>query len=161
MRITVIALVLLAVTACNRQQPNDTTAPAATATEATAAGAVEKPKSAFERQDLETPLPEGFELPFAYHRVADNLGKTADGKPQRRILVEILEGDAAAAQQGIVNALVAKGFGQPVIEPVAGINQLTFSRADGVTVIVKVDPQPKRVRAPNATGTVHMTWNMI
>lgn len=160
MRITVIALVLLACAACNRQQPNDTTAPAATATEATASTA-EKPKTAFERQDLETPLPEGFELPFAYHRVADNLGKTADGKPQRRILVEILEGDAATAQQGIVNALVAKGFGQPVIEPVAGLNQLTFSRADGVTVIVKIDPQPKRVRAPNATGTVHMTWNMI
>jgi hypothetical protein len=160
MRTIVIALVLLAGAACNRQQPNDTTAPAATPTEATAS-TVEKPKPAFERQDLEAPLPEGFVLPFAYHRVADNLGKTADGKPQRRILVEILEGDAAMAQQGITDALVAKGFGQPVIEPLAGVNQLAFSRADGVTVIVKVDPRPKRVRAPNATGTVHMIWNMI
>lgn len=160
MRITAIAaLVLLAGTACNRQQPSETTAPAATPTEV--ASTVETPKPAFERKDLESPLPEGFELPFVYHRVADNLGKTADGKPQRRILVEVLEGDAAAAQQAMVTALAAKGFGEPVIEPVAGVNQLTFSRADGVTVIVKVDSAPKRVRAANATGTVHMTWNMI
>jgi hypothetical protein len=36
---------------------------------------------------------------------------------------------------------------------------LTFARPDGTTVIVKINSKPKGPKkAPNAKGTVHITW---
>jgi len=106
-------------------------------------------------------LPEGFELPFAYHRLYDNTGKTDSGSPQRRVMVEFIGVDSTEAQAALVRALATKGFGAPEVDQVDGQERLVFAKADGASVIAKFDGQPKalRMRGQGAKGTLHLTWN--
>lgn len=108
---------------------------------------------------LKADLPEGFELPFAFHRLYDNTGKTEAGKPQRRVLVEYLDEDAAAVQAALITALQAKGFSAPTSQVDGDIVHLEFQRADGASVEAKIDPKREKPRAPNAKGMVHLVWN--
>jgi hypothetical protein len=44
------------------------------------------------------------------------------------------------------------------VKQVKGVTEFTYSRADGTQVIVKLDERLKKKKAPNATGTIHLTW---
>lgn len=162
MRKIVLLTSILLVAACNREQPAATAPAAEPAPQqqaVVAEPAAEAPKAA--PGELKSPLPEGFVLPFAYHRLYDNTGKTEAGKPQRRVMVEFIGADAATATDALGAALAEKGFVEKSREQVAGKDQLSFERADGASVIVKIDPQPKRLRREDARGTLHLTWNSI
>jgi hypothetical protein len=108
---------------------------------------------------LKSDLPESFQLPFAFHRLYDNTGKTEAGKVQRRVLVEYLDQDSATVQAALSEALLAKGFSAPTSEVDNGIVHLVFQRADGASVEARIDPKREKPRAPNAKGTVHLIWN--
>jgi hypothetical protein len=160
MRKTVLLTSILLVAACNREQPAATAPAAEPAPQQQVAEPVaEAPKAA--PGELKSPLPEGFVLPFAYHRLYDNTGKTEAGKPQRRVMVEFIGADAATATDALAAALAGKGFVEKSREQVDGKDQLVFERADGASVIVKIDPQPKRLRREDARGTLHLTWNSV
>jgi len=161
---TLLFILLLPLAACNRgdapdSTPSKTAPPAAVAD--SAAPEVVKPKAASTPADLKTPLPEGFELPFAYHRLYDNTGKTSSGSPQRRVMVEFIGLDSVEAQTALSQALAAKGFAAPETEQVDGLVRLAFARPDGAAVVAKFDGQPKalRMRKQGAEGTLHLTWN--
>ncbi len=108
---------------------------------------------------LKSPLPEGFELPFGFHRLYDNTGRSENGGPQRRILVEYLDVDDAVVRTSLVRALEAKGFGAPVASEEGRETRLAFAREDGATVIAKVTAGREQPRAAGAKGTLHLVWN--
>lgn len=104
-------------------------------------------------------MPESFELPFAYKRLNENSAKSNDGKIQHRSFVEFLDTDAANVEQSLTAALEAKGFGVPAAQDAEGERVLTFTREDGATVVAKINGKLKGTKkAPNAKGTVHITW---
>ncbi|WP_417471460.1 hypothetical protein [Luteimonas mephitis] len=160
-----LLILLLPLVACNRGDAPDsgmTQTPLPTAVaESPAAPEVIRPKPESVPEDLKAPLPEGFELPFAYHRLYDNTGKTDSGSPQRRVMVEFLGTDLMEARVALTQALAAKGFGAPKADQLDGLERLTFARQDGASVIAKFDGQPKalRMRSQDAKGTLHLTWN--
>ena len=160
---TLLFILLLPLAACNRgDAPDSTTSEMAPpAAVADPAPEVVKPKPEATPADLKMPLPEGFELPFAYHRLYDNTGKTSSGSPQRRVMVEFIGVDSAQAQTALTEALAAKGFALPETDKVNGLVRLTFARPDGAAVVAKFDGQPKalRMRKQGADGTLHLTWN--
>lgn len=108
---------------------------------------------------LKSALPEGFVLPFSFHRLYDNTGKTEAGTPQRRILVEYLDLEAPAIQAALSDALQAKGFAVPSGSSTDVATELRFTRADGASVVVKVTPGREKPRVPGAKGIVHLVWN--
>ena len=153
----------IAIAACERapSSPEPIPAPASPAAaeaapepHAPAARPARRPAGA-----LKSELPEGFQLPFAFHRLYDNTGKSATGKAQRRVLVEFLDEDGAAVESALSAALQAKGFAAPTSEVEGGMTRLQFQRPDGASVQVKIDPKREKPRAPNAKGTVHLIWN--
>ena len=158
MRKALMVFLLLPIAACNREQPADAPSPVVSTI---AEPATAPPAVADKLNPLKSPLPEGFELPFAHHRLYDNTGKTKDGKPQRRVMVEFVGEDAGAVQASLTTALSEAGFSAPVADQVDGKDRLIFNRADGVAVIVKIDPAPKRLRAQDARGTLHLTWDSV
>jgi hypothetical protein len=153
MRKALLILLLLPIAACNREQPAAPASSTSTARTAPAKPAVRAPLA------LKTPLPENFELPFAYNRLYDNSAKTKDGKAQRRVMVEFIGQDAAAIQTALTAALLAKEFTAPTTDQVDGKDRLTYKRADGTAVMVKIDAQPKRLLVKDARGTLHLTWD--
>lgn len=112
---------------------------------------------AFTAAKLRNPLPEGTEFPFAYHRLNDNL-KKGQGTEERRVFVEILGTTPQQAQAALDQVLKSKGFAEPASQQVKGVTEFTYSRADGTQVIVKLNDRLKKKKAPDATGTIHLTW---
>lgn len=109
---------------------------------------------------LKSPLPESFELPFDFHRLYDNSGRTDTGSPQRRVLVEYLGADAEEVRSALAAALREKGFSDPVTTPADnGAIKLEFTRGDGASVVATITPGRENPRAPNAEGLVHLVWN--
>ena len=106
---------------------------------------------------LKSELPEGFVLPFPFHRLYDNTTSKA-GKAQRRVMVEYLDQEAAAVQSALTDALAAKGFSAPATSKQGEAVSLDFSRADGARVEAKIQPGRNKARVPNAKGTVHFVW---
>lgn len=153
----------IAIAACERapSSPKPTTAPASpVAADATPKATAPAPLPARRPVGaLKSELPEGFQLPFAFHRLYDNTGKSPTGKAQRRVLVEFLDEDAPAIESALSAALQAKGFAAPTSEVEGGITGLQFRRTDGASVQVKIDPKRGKPRATNAKGTVHLIWN--
>jgi hypothetical protein len=98
MRQMLFAAALLTLAACQQKpavEPATETAPAPVATEtATVSATAPAPLETA----LTTPLPEGFELPFSYNRLNENVSKSADGKVQYRAFVEFLDVDAASVE---------------------------------------------------------------
>ena len=151
----------LAIAACDRTPSEPAQAPA---TEAAVEPAPAAPQAAPRPARrvagaLKSELPEAFQLPFAFHRLYDNTGKTEAGKAQRRVLVEFLDEDGATVEAALTSALQSKGFAAPTSEVKDGVTHLQFQRPDGASVQVKLDPKREKPRAPNAKGTVHLTWN--
>ncbi|TQM17416.1 hypothetical protein FB548_0800 [Pseudoxanthomonas sp. 3HH-4] len=141
---------------------NGASAPAQTTTpepapEVSAEPAAVVPSDEFKTSTLRTPLPEGLEFPFSYHRLNDNV-KTAEADKERRVFVEILGTAPQQARDALDQALKGKGFVEPVSQQVKGVTEFTYSRADGAQVIVKLDERLNKKKAPNATGTIHLTW---
>lgn len=159
-------LMLLCFSAACTQQPAE---PVATKTEkASAPGKKAKAKNKAKskaaaraaRQELKSPLPENFALPFKYRRMYDNTAKTKDGRQQRRVMVEFIDQDAAGIQAALTSALKEKSFSSPKIEQRGTLTQLTFERKDGAAVSAKIESSPKRLVAKGARGTLHLTWDM-
>jgi hypothetical protein len=141
---------------------NDASAPAQPTTsepapQASVEPAAVEPAVAFKTATLRTPLPEGIAFPFSYHRLNDNVKKEA-GVDERRVFVEILGTAPQQAQAALDQALKGKGFAEPVSQQVKGVTEFTYSRADGTQVIVKLNDRLKKKKAPDATGTIHLTW---
>nr|WP_298125426.1 hypothetical protein [uncultured Pseudoxanthomonas sp.] len=142
---------------------NDSSAPAQAGTSETAPQAAMEPApaepapAAFKAVKLRNPLPEGIEFPFAYHRLNDNLKKD-QGTEDRRVFVEILGTAPQQAQAALDQALKGKGFAEPTSQQVKGVTEFTYTRADGTQVIVKLNDRLKKKKAPDATGTIHLTW---
>jgi hypothetical protein len=150
---------LLLVAACDQKRPAaDVGLPPA---EPAAAAPAPVPAPSMQPMALKSPLPEGFELPFEYHRLYDNTGKTQTGALQRRIMVEVIGQDAAAARDALSGALAGKGFSAPASDLDDGLERLVYRRPDGTVVTVKINPAPKRLRAPDARATVHLVWDTI
>ena len=147
-----------AIAACDRSPSAPVNAPEGAAPAATHADAKPAPRPRRQAGALKSELPEGFKLPFAFFRLYDNTGKTEGGKAQRRVMVEFLDTDGAGVQAALDTALQAKGFAAPTAEVKGDITHLRFQRADGTSVEVKIDPKREKPRAPNAKGTVHLTW---
>ena len=141
---------------------NGASAPVETATpdpapEITTEPAAAVPSVEFKASTLRTPLPEGLEFPFAYHRLNDNV-KTAEADKERRVFVEILGTAPQQARDALDQALKGKGFAEPASQQAKGVTEFTYSRADGTQVIVKLDERLNKKKAPDATGTIHLTW---
>lgn len=152
---------VLAIVACDRT-PTDPAPAAAPQSESEAAPVSPQPAPRPPRRAagaLKSELPEGFQLPFAFHRLYDNTGKTESGKAQRRVLVEFLDEDGATVEAALTSALQSKGFAAPTSEIKDGVTHLQFQRPDGASVQVKLDPKREKPRAPNAKGIVHLIWN--
>lgn len=162
MRKFFLASTLLFLAACN--QAPQCPEPAATPVSPPPAAAAAAPAEPAPAEDgapraLKSPLPEGFELPFAYHRLYDNTGRTEAGTPQRRVMVEFIGSDATDVEGALGAALEAKGFVERGREQADGEELLRYERDDGAEVIVRIDAQPARVRTEDARGTLHLTWN--
>lgn len=160
-----LLFLLLPLAACNQaptpEPATPETAPPTAVAEPSAMPEVIRPKSGKVSVDLKTPLPEGFQLPFAYHRLYDNTGKTDSGSPQRRVMVEFIGTDLPEARSALTRALADKGFGVPEVDQANGLERLVYTRPDGASVVAKFDGQPKalRMREQGAKGTLHLTWN--
>jgi glucose/arabinose dehydrogenase len=162
-KVIVLLAAALALAACRQDPaPADAQAPAADVTEPASppdAAPVAETSARPAAGALKSALPEGFELPFGFHRLYDNTGRTEKGGPQRRILVEYLDVEADAVRASLTQALQAKGFDAPVASDVGGESQLTFARADGASVVAKITVGRDKPRAENAKGTLHLVWN--
>lgn len=123
-----------------------------------AAVTLEKTSPDFKAANLRSPLPEGVELPFAYHRLNDNTVDADTSRPERRVYVEIRQVNAAEAEATLTAVLLQKDFSAPEVAVEKGIRVLTFSRADGAHVTLKFNQQRKNPQAPDATGTLHLVW---
>lgn len=112
----------------------------------------------FSPAELRSPLPEGVELPFAYHRLNDNTVDGDTSRSERRVYVEIRKVSAEEAEVALTELLLQKDFSTPEVAVEKGVRELTFGREDGARLTVKINPQRKRPQAPDATGTLHLVW---
>ena len=159
MRKTMIVSMLL-LAACNQQGPQQTAqAPAGPApVQKATAPAVAGTNVDFKAARIKKPLPGGIELPFPYHRLNDNATKANVANSERRVYVEIRQITPQAAEEALTGLLIQSGFSEPEANLIKGVRELTFSRADGVKLTVKINPRHKKPKAPDATGTVHIVW---
>src|SRR5690606_37202339 len=77
----------------------------------------------FKATSLRSPLPEGIEFPFPYHRLNDNTAK-AGTAPQRRVYVEIRQVSPPEAEAAFTERMVQHGFFAPQVNVVRGVREL-------------------------------------
>lgn len=137
-------------TAPAQTDPAAESAPAATA--ATTAGTSAKGRK------LRVPLPENVVLRFPYHFRSDKVDAAGD-TPQRRVTVEFLGGDVAAASANLTNSMRRADF--KLIREAAlegGRQRLIYSKKGFGRVHVTVAPSNGKLRNPEAAGTILMLW---
>ena len=105
-------------------------------------------------------LPRGIELPFPYYAVADKTRPNKAGQVERRIRVELTQGDAASTITALEQAMKAGGFraGKPDVRPDGSV-RISFNRKGfgRVTAIAK-NVAPAKPVSPAAIGSLTMVW---
>src|SRR5690606_6217308 len=113
-----IAVSILLLSACSQQappqapQPVEQVAATPVAVDPGASGGAPAASASFKAARLRNPLPEGLELPFAYHRLNDNTVKAGAPGEERRVYVEIRQVTPPEAQGALTDVLLQKGFVQ-------------------------------------------------
>jgi len=155
---------LLLVVGCN-QQPSQPSQPAITEPETVRevpdTAEVSELHDDFRADSFRTPLPEGLELPFPYHRLNDNLLKAETSNPERRVYVEIRQMRPEDAEAALIGLLNQKGFSASGPDVVEGVREVILTRADGIGLTIKINPNHRKPKAPDATGTLHMVWQSV
>lgn len=162
-----LAAILLALTACQptaNDTPDVSAPPVATAEEAapTEAGVEaaisERAAGDFARRPLDRPLPDGVEIPFAYHRLFENR-KAGDTGSEYRALLEVF-GTTEQAELALDAEFTDRGFTVGEKSDDGGKRTLVYQRTYGPTVTVQLAPYAAGTasKAPGATGTLHLTW---
>lgn len=99
-------LCLLMLASCKPEEPAATVATATPAAGETAATTTACPPAVVGYRFL----PEGLDVPVAYHLRADRFYTAADGRLRRRVALEFLEGDADSVRASVEESMVRAGY---------------------------------------------------
>jgi hypothetical protein len=145
-RLIAVSLLSLGLAACGPSSDPGAAAPASpTASTDTAAPAVAETPAAQpapKGRKLRQALPNDVVLPFAYHARTDRVVQTPRGDYQRRVNVELLEGDAASTTDALIAAMRKGGYrpGKPTTRADGSI-RVAFSHKQTGRVVAVVSNQ--------------------
>lgn len=154
MKIRLFALPVAAclAAACTQQTP-DTALQAASEPQASEAQACAK-------TGFYSPLPADIELAFPFHLRSDRIF-TKKGKLRRRVLIELLEGNAGDAFASASQSLAAAGYqpkGKPKGEPTGRQSQAFTKKGHPSIVLVSNVNVGTKPANPGAVGLMAFDW---
>lgn len=115
--------------------------------------------SKFPAKTLQSPLPDGFSLPFAYHVRDDRTAVVNEALTERRILVDVLDGNVGTARKQLTAMFKDQGFmGTRPVENRGG-QRVVYRHEDGRRVSVTYwSAQERKPQAHGAKAVVYFGW---
>jgi len=108
-----------------------------------------------------SPLPAGVTVSFPFHFRIDRISPNSKGKMNRRVVLEIVEGDTAAAFESAKQSLLDAGYrlnGEPKGDPAKKQLQ-KFKKEGSPAITLKSDTNVgKKPSNPAAIGVVYFDW---
>ncbi|GAB2662468.1 hypothetical protein [Arenimonas aestuarii] len=154
-KLLVSLLAVAALSACGEQEAPATQTPEPQAREA----APQQPAGPRGRK-IPQALPEGVVLGFPHHFRGQQVAVTDSGRTERRMTVEFLSGDVDATAQALRESMISAGFrasGERRFDD--GRVRLVFGKKGFGRVTAMVAPiGGRKLRNPDARGTVYMIW---
>ncbi len=130
------------------------------ATSASSADLEPSGSQAFDRRQLEEPLPEAFELPFAYHLRSD---RVVEGEgPERRIQVDVFGLNADGTLEAITRRFRDQGYrpSKPRARTEGG-QRVIYRHEDGRHATASVwAPDQKKTVSPGAESVAYIAWRL-
>lgn len=130
-----------------------------------AEGAPASPGEAAVRTDefspvaLSEPLPDGFVLPFRYHLRDDRTFDLANGSTERRIVIDVLDGDPAVARKAVDRMFEEQGFKPTKPTDYRKGQRVAYRHKDGRRINVTTWSRAgRRPQAPGAQAVMYFGW---
>lgn len=155
--LAVLAVVALAAACSEQSAPTKAASEGAASSDATAPVAAACPEAPAGYQ----PFPAGVTTTLDYHLRSDRIyTHAASGKLRRRVALEFLEGDAAAAQAALTESLKDAGFrAKPGKQRPGGATTLAFAKSGlGILKMVVRPAAPARPAHPDARGEISLDY---
>lgn len=113
----------------------------------------------FPAKALESPLPDGFSLPFAYHVREDRVARVKDALTERRILVDVLDADVGSVRKQLTAMFKERGFLGTRPSENKGGQRVVYRHQDGRRVSVTYwSAEERKPKARGAEAVVYFGW---
>lgn len=154
----ILAAVVLALAGCSDN--GDRAAATASPSQPAAVTAPQSTAPTGQSGQLQEPMPEGVEIPFAYHLRSDKIAPDNKGGSERRVVVEYLEGSPDAVADKASNAMTTAGFklGKRGTMSNGNVRMLFRKKGYGRAIVVVTQDLAGRPKNPAAVGRVVYKW---